>query len=75
MSSHVEIKLAIEGMSCGHCSGTVLKALQGIEGVSNATVDLAGKSGVVECDPAAAASLKPVIAEKIIALGFTSTFA
>lgn len=35
-------KMKIEGMSCGHCSGRVEKALNGIEGVS-AVVNLEGK--------------------------------
>lgn len=40
-------KIQIEGMSCGHCSAHVEKALNGIEGVS-ATVDLEAKTAYAE---------------------------
>lgn len=39
--------LIIEGMSCGHCSARVEKALNAIEGV-NAKVDLKAKTASVE---------------------------
>ena len=39
--------IQIEGMSCGHCSAHVEKALNGIDGVS-ATVDLEAKTAYVE---------------------------
>ena len=41
-------KITIEGMSCGHCSGRVTKALKELEGVLEATVDLKDKSALVE---------------------------
>lgn len=41
-------KIKIEGMSCGHCSGRVTKALNELEEVVEATVDLQDKSAVVE---------------------------
>lgn len=41
-------KIKIEGMSCGHCSGRVTKALNELEEVVEATVDLRDKSAVVE---------------------------
>lgn len=34
-----EITLNINGMSCGHCSGRVKKALESVEGVKGAEVD------------------------------------
>lgn len=40
-------KILIEGMSCGHCSAHVEKALNGIEGVS-AKVDLEAKTAYAE---------------------------
>ena len=49
MSSQ-KITLNVEGMSCGHCSGTVQKALEGIEGISDVLVDLKGKKAVFEAD-------------------------
>ncbi|MBU4260768.1 MAG: heavy-metal-associated domain-containing protein [Proteobacteria bacterium] len=30
----------INGMRCAHCSGSVTKALEGIDGISNVKVDL-----------------------------------
>ena len=39
--------LTIEGMSCGHCSARVEKALNALEGV-NARVDLKAKTATVE---------------------------
>ena len=40
------ITLTVEGMSCGHCSARVEKALNAIEGVS-AKVDLGAKTASV----------------------------
>lgn len=34
-------ELKIDGMTCGHCSAAVKKALEKVAGVSAATVDLA----------------------------------
>ena len=34
------IKLAIDGMSCGHCTAAVEKALLAIDGVEKVTVSL-----------------------------------
>lgn len=41
--------IAIEGMTCAHCSARVEKALNAIEGV-RAKVNLAKKSAVIETD-------------------------
>ncbi|OJV66657.1 MAG: heavy metal transport/detoxification protein [Clostridiales bacterium 38-18] len=43
----MEKKLVIEGMSCNHCKMRVENALKGVEGVTNAVVDLAEKSALV----------------------------
>jgi len=40
--------IKIEGMSCGHCTGSVEKALRAVPGVIDVTVDLASKSATVE---------------------------
>ena len=42
-----EKTLRIEGMSCGHCSARVEKALNALEGVE-AKVDLAAKTAHIE---------------------------
>lgn len=38
-----KITLNVSGMSCMHCSGSVQKAVEGVEGTSNVAVDLDGK--------------------------------
>jgi copper chaperone CopZ len=46
------MELVIEGMTCGHCSAAVKKALEGVDGVSEARVDLAaGRATVVGSAP------------------------
>ena len=42
--------ISIEGMSCGHCTGSVEKALRAIPGVQHVNVDLASKTATVEQD-------------------------
>ncbi|GAB6153574.1 hypothetical protein JCM17380_23240 [Desulfosporosinus burensis] len=41
------IVIKIEGMTCGHCKGSVEKALLKVPGVTRAEVDLAQKQAVV----------------------------
>lgn len=38
-----QVILKVEGMNCSHCSGTVHKALEAIDGIDGVTVDLEGK--------------------------------
>ena len=40
--------LNVEGMSCNHCTATVKKALEGLDGVKEADVSLEGKNAKVE---------------------------
>lgn len=40
----------IEGMSCGHCTGSVEKALRAIDGVKTVNVDLAAKTATLEAE-------------------------
>ncbi|MDD2439311.1 MAG: cation transporter [Methanosarcinaceae archaeon] len=40
--------MKIEGMACGHCVQTVKKAIEALEGVQNAEVDLTLKEAVVD---------------------------
>lgn len=42
--------ITIEGMSCGHCTGSVEKALRAVSGVKDVHVDLASKTAAVEAD-------------------------
>ncbi len=46
---HMEKKMIIEGMACGHCSARVEKALNALAGVS-ATVDLEAKCATITTD-------------------------
>lgn len=57
----------IKGMRCGHCVGSVTKALSGIAGISNVQVDL-GKGEAVydETTPVSTDKIKEVIS----AIGF-----
>lgn len=42
--------LNVEGMSCNHCTATVKKALEALDGVKEADVSLEGKNAKVELD-------------------------
>lgn len=44
------ITLAVTGMTCDHCVHSVTEAIKSVEGVSNATVNLAENSAVLEGD-------------------------
>lgn len=43
-------KVIVEGMSCGHCVNHVKNALDELENVKNASVDLDSKTATVESD-------------------------
>lgn len=58
--------LKINGMSCGHCTGSVKKALEAINGLSEVTVDLKGKKVSFENDGAAREEIRAAIS----AIGF-----
>lgn len=40
--------IKIEGMSCNHCSAHVKDALEGIQGVMGALVNLAAKEAIIQ---------------------------
>lgn len=42
------VTLSVKGMHCGKCVAHVTEALQGVEGVTNATVTLEDERAVVE---------------------------
>ena len=46
MTKHIHI----DGMSCGHCSASVEKALRAVAGVREVSVDLAAKMATVQVD-------------------------
>jgi copper chaperone len=45
-----EMDFAIGGMTCNHCVMTVTKELKGLDGVADASVDLAANSAHVTLD-------------------------
>jgi copper ion binding protein len=56
--------LKIEGMSCDHCVAHVKEALEGINGVTSAQVNLKAKNAVIEhADKVSADVLKAAIDE------------
>jgi copper ion binding protein len=42
--------LSVDGMSCEHCAQSVAEALEGVDGVSQATVDLDAAEATVSLD-------------------------
>lgn len=50
MSMDKEIILTVDGMTCGHCTARVEKALKGMEGVLEAQADLETKKVTVKTD-------------------------
>lgn len=56
--------MRINGMSCGHCSAAVEKALCAVPGVTGAKVDLAAKTAAVETEGSVAdETLKTAVTE------------
>lgn len=45
------VELTVEGMTCGHCVGSVKKALEGVTGVESARVSLPEAKAWVEGAP------------------------
>ncbi|MDE6201449.1 MAG: cadmium-translocating P-type ATPase [Clostridiales bacterium] len=58
--NNMKTVLKVEGMSCGHCSARVQKALLGVAGVTNAEVDLASGTATVDGDFDVAAAVAAV---------------
>ncbi|SFC93703.1 Cu+-exporting ATPase [Nocardioides terrae] len=67
----VETTLTIEGMTCASCVGRVTKALNRVEGVAAASVNLATETATVTHDPA----LAPVtdLTAAVVRVGYTAT--
>lgn len=58
-------QLKIEGMSCGHCVAAVKSAIEGVEGVDLATVNLVtGSATVNHSDSANVDEMKKAIEEE-----------
>jgi copper chaperone len=54
------MELEIDGMTCGHCSSAVKQALERVDGVEEASVDLAAGRAVVRGVPQVSALLRAV---------------
>ena len=54
-------KIAIEGMSCGHCVARVEKSLKGVTGVTAVEVSLAEKSASVTGEGLAEDALRAAV--------------
>lgn len=64
-----ELRLRIEGMTCGHCQATVAEALSRVKGVKDAEVDLAAGRARVE----AKAGVEPTaLVAAVEAAGYTA---
>ncbi len=50
MQSSEFAKMKIEGMSCKHCSATVKKAIESVDGVEEAEIDLDSKTAYIKGD-------------------------
>ena len=59
----MKIIIPIEGMSCGHCSGAVEKALKALPNVDVIEVDHKGGSATVEVDGVSKAALADAVEE------------
>jgi Cu+-exporting ATPase len=70
-SETVEVRFAIDGMSCASCSSRIEKVIGGLEGVAVAEVNLPAASGRVVFDPQKVSQRQ--IREKIDSLGFKAT--
>ena len=53
-ANQTTVDLSVTGMSCSSCVRHVTEALEGVNGVDNARVDLEGGRATVAYDPASA---------------------
>ena len=65
---HARTVLRVEGMNCNHCAANARKALESVEGVEKAEVDLASGTAFVEGGQPDGQKL----VEALAALGFTA---
>ena len=63
-----ETKIALGGMTCGHCVETVEGALRSVAGVREASADLPTQTAVVKFDPSTAAV--PAMESAVAAAGY-----
>jgi len=66
-----QIDLAIGGMSCNHCVMTITKGIKELDGVEDASVDLAAKKATVRPDGTVdEAALRGALKSTIEELGY-----
>ena len=72
MNETKHVKINVQGMTCAACSASVERALRRVDGVVQATVNLATNSATVLCDP----SVSPEhLVEVVNKTGFTAALA
>ncbi len=59
-----EIQLKISGMTCGHCASSVKQALESVDGVVRADVNLQDGSAVVTAEQVDTESLVQAVVEE-----------
>ena len=67
------LRFNVEGLRCGNCSAKVVKALNGVDGVSSVEVDHAAGRGEVSFDPARTSGDQ--LLDAVNATGFPATAA
>jgi copper chaperone CopZ len=67
------IEMNIEGMHCGGCATGIQMVTEQMDGVTSSFVDLDGKKGTFEIDPAKVT--REQIIEEISKLGYTAKVA
>lgn len=50
IANMTQVTIKVEGMSCGHCQMSVKKAVEGVEGIRKADVNLQTKQVTVDYD-------------------------
>ena len=63
--THTTMKIQIKGMSCNHCKASAERAIKGVSGVTDVTIDLASGEAIITGTP----NLEAVISA-VEALGF-----
>ena len=66
----IETTYPVSGMTCGHCAGAAAGELEGIEGVTRASVDVAaGTAAISSARPVAEREVRAAVEEAGYLLG------
>ncbi|MEM4729845.1 MAG: heavy-metal-associated domain-containing protein [Thermoplasmata archaeon] len=63
-----EVRLRVEGMSCGHCAARVTAALENLKGIREVKVNLLEKEAVVKIRPGAVT--RPELIQAVERVGY-----